>query len=221
MPARSLAALAAFTLVAGLAFAATADWLSLEWLKDHRDDLLAYCQRHMLLAVLAYCAAFVAWGALCLPGAGLFALAGGMMFGHLLGTVLATLSATLAAVLAFLIARHLLHDWVHARFARAFRVIDRGVLRDGAFYVFMLRLIIVVPFFVVNPVMGLTDMRVRTFAWASALGLTANAFLWVNAGTMLNRIERLDDILSAPVAASFALVGVLPLILKWLFLRRK
>ena len=221
MPRRSLILLALLAVaVAALSFW-TADWLTLAWLKSHRDDLVAFCQRNMLLMVVAYCAAFVAVGTLCLPGAGLFALAGGMLFGHALGTLLATFSAVLGATLAFLAARHLLHDWARARFARAFEVINRGVLRDGALYVFMMRLIIVVPFFLVNPVMGLTDMRLRAFVFASTLGMVANSFMWVNAGTMLNRIDHLEDVLSWPVIASFGLVGVLPLVLKWLFFRGK
>ena len=90
-----------------------------------------------------------------------------MLFGHVLGVALSTFSAVVGATLAFLIARHLLHDWAHARFARAFKLIDAGIARDGPLYLFMLRLIVVVPFFVVNPVMGLTDMRLATFVIAS------------------------------------------------------
>ncbi len=221
MPRRPLILLAllAFTLAA-LSFWA-ADWLTLAWLKAHRDELVALCRRNMLLAAAAYCVVFVAAGALCLPGTGLLALAGGMLFGQAAGTLLATSSAVLGAALAFLAARHLLHGLAHARFARAFEAINRGVLRDGALYVFMLRLIIVVPYFIVNPVMGLTRMRLRTFVAASTLGMLANSFIWVNAGTMLNRIDRVEDVLAPPVIASFALVGVLPLFFKWLFFRGK
>ena len=221
MPRRSLILLAVLVIAGAGLFTWASDWMTLAWLKDHRDDLMSFCKRNMMLMVAAYCGAFVAWAALCLPGVGLFALAGGMVFGHALGTLLATTSAVAGATLAFLAARHLLHDWAHARFVRAFQIINRGVLRDGAFYVFMLRLIIVVPFFIVNPVMGLTDIRLRTFVVASTLGMVANSFMWVNAGTMLNRIDRIEDVLSWPVIASFTLVGVLPLMLKWLFFRGK
>ena len=221
MPHRSLLFLVALAIAGGVLALWTADWLTLDWLKTHRDDLVAYRQRNMAVMVPAYCLAFITWAVLCLPGAGMFALAGGVLFGPVLGTILATLSAVTGATLAFLVARYLLRDWAHARFAAAFRIIDRGVLRDGALYVFMLRLIIVVPYFVVNPVLGLTDMRLRTFVWASGLGLVANSFMWVNAGTMLGSVERLDDVLSGPVVASFALIGILPLALKWLFFKMK
>jgi uncharacterized membrane protein YdjX (TVP38/TMEM64 family) len=221
VPRRSLLLLVVFACAGAALFLWASDWMTLAWLKAHRDELVAFCRRNMLTATMIYCGAFVLWAALCLPGVGLFALAGGMLFGHVLGTSLATLSAVIGATVAFLAARYLLHDWAHARFARAFRVIDRGVERDGPFYLFMLRLLIVAPFFVINPVMGLTDMRLATFVWASLLGMVGNSFMWVNAGTMLNRIERIGDVLSGPVVLSFTLVGVLPLILKWLFFRKK
>ena len=221
MPRRALVLLVLLLALIAAVFTATADWLTLGWLKTHRDDLIALCQRNMLATVLGYLLAFVAWAALCLPGVGLFALAGGMVFGAALGTVLATLAAVSGATLAFLAARYLLRHWAHLRFTRAFGAIDRGVASDGALYVFMLRLIVVVPFFVVNPVMGLTAMRLHTFVWASLLGMLANTFIWVNAGTMLMRINRIEDVLSAPVVLSLTLVGILPLVLKWLFLREK
>ena len=202
-------------------FVWAADWLTLEWLRSHRDDLMAYCQQNMLMMVLAYCATFILFATLCLPGAGLITLAGGMLFGQLQGVALATFSAVIGATFAFLIARHLLHDWAHARFARAFALIDRGIARDGPLYLFMMRLIVFVPFFVVNPVMGLTDMRLRVFIAASTLGMLANTFVWVNAGTMLGQINHLDDVLSGRAVLALALVGVLPLALKCLFFRGK
>ncbi len=221
MPRRTLVLLLVLAVASAGVFMLTSDWLTLAWLKAHRDELIALCRRNMPAFVFGYLLGFAAWAALCLPGVGLFALAGGVLFGTVLGTALATVAAVAGATLAFLAARHLLSGWAHARFARAFAAIDRGVARDGALYVFMLRLIIVVPFFVVNPVMGLTAMRLSTFVWASALGMLANTFMWVNAGTMLSRIDRIEDVLSAPVVLSLTLVGVLPLVLKWLFLREK
>jgi uncharacterized membrane protein YdjX (TVP38/TMEM64 family) len=213
--------LAAFAFAALAAFLFAADALSLEWLRAHRDELIAYCESNLALAAASYCLLLAAWGALCFPGMALLVLGGGMVFGLGLGVLLATLGATAGATLAFLIARHLLYEFVHARFARAFAVIDRGVARDGAFYVFMLRLVIAVPYFVVNPVMGLTAMRLPVFVGATALGMLANTFLWVNAGTALVRIDSLGDVLSWEVAVALALLGTLPLLLRHLLLRRK
>jgi uncharacterized membrane protein YdjX (TVP38/TMEM64 family) len=221
VPRRTLILLAVLAAAAVGLFVWASDWLTLEWLKDNRNVLVAYCRQNMMFAAMTYVAFFSLWAALCLPGVGPLAMAGGMVFGHWMGTGLATMSAVAGATVAFLVARHLLREWAHARFAGMFAVIDRGVARDGAFYLFTLRLIIVVPFFLVNPIMGLTAMPLRTFAAASTLGMIANSFMWVNAGTMLNRIDRVEDVLSGPVVLSFALIGILPLLLKWLFFRGK
>ena len=197
------------------------DWLTLASLVRHRDELIDFCERNMALAIATYAGAFILCAALSLPGAAsTLTLTAGMVFGLWLGVALSTVAATIGATCAFLIARHLLHDWMHARFARIFTVIDRGIARDGALYLFMMRLVILFPFFIVNPVMGLTEMRTRTFVAASAAGMLANTFVWVNAGTMLAKYDTLEDVLSWETAAALALIGVLPLILKHLFGRR-
>ena len=218
MPRRLLIPLALLLLVAFAAFWWSQEWLSLAWLKSHRDDLIAFCQANMALALTAYVSLFILCAALSLPAAAAtLTLAGGMVFGLALGVMLAATAATAGATCSFLIARHLLHDWVHATFRRAFAAIDAGIARDGAFYLFMMRLVIVFPFFVVNPVMGLTDMRLRTFVIASFLGMLANTFVWVNAGTMLAKVDSLDDALSLETVLTLALIGVLPLLLRHLW----
>ena len=217
MPRRSLILFGALLAVAFATFWLTQEWLTLTWLKSNRDGLIGFCQANMALAVAAYLGVFILCAALSVPGAAsTMTLAGGMVFGLPLGLVLATLAATLGGTCAFLIARHLLHDWVHARFAPVFAIIDRGIARDGAFYLFMMRLVIVFPFFVVNPVMGLPDMLVRTFVLASFLGMLANAFVWVNAGTMLAKMSSLDDVLSMEMVLALALLGTLPLLVRTL-----
>ncbi len=215
MPRRAQILLATLLLATVAAFLWSQEWLSVAWLVSHRDDLIDFCQANLLLAMLAYAGAFIVCAALSIPGAAAtLTLAAGMVFGLVPGVALAALAATAGATCSFLIARHLLHDWMHARFTRVFAVIDRGIARDGAFYLFMMRLVIVLPFFVVNPVMGLTDMHLRTFMVASLLGMIANTFVWVNAGTMLAKMDSLDDVLSWEVALALALIGVLPLLVR-------
>lgn len=221
MPGHRVLALIAFALVALAAFVFIADTVSLAWIKAHRDEFIAYCDANTALAIALYSALFIVWGSLCIPGIVLLVLAGGMVFGLGLGVLVATLNAVAAATIAFLIARHLLFDFVHARFKRAFALIDRGVAGDGAFYVFMMRLIIAVPYFLINPLMGLTAIRLRAFVLATFLGMLVNTFIWVNAGAALGRIDSLDDVLSWEMAIALALVGVLPLAGRHLMLRRK
>ena len=221
MPRRTVFLILALIGATLIAFWWSIDWLTLESLVRHRDELIDFCERNMALAIATYAGTFILCAALSLPGAAsTLTLTAGMVFGLWLGVALSTVAATIGATCAFLIARHLLHDWMHARFARIFTVIDRGIARDGALYLFMMRLVILFPFFIVNPVMGLTEMRTRTFVAASAAGMLANTFVWVNAGTMLAKYDTLEDVLSWETAAALALIGVLPLILKHLFGRR-
>jgi len=147
-----------------------------------------------------------------LPGAALLTLAGGAVFGVLWGTVIVSFASTLGATAAFLIARFLLRDWVGQRFGRRLAAIDEGIKREGAFYLFTLRLVPVFPFFLVNLLLGLTAMRTWTFFWVSQLGMLAGTVAYVNAGTQLARIDSLGGILSPALLGSFAILGVFPLL---------
>lgn len=162
-----------------------------------------------LFAVL-YFLVYVAATALSLPVAIWMTLAAGALFGFWLGLLLVSFASALGATLAFLAARHLLRDWVHARLGNRFNAIDAGMERDGAFYLFSLRLIPVVPFFAVNLLMGLTTIRTLTFYLVSQAGMLAATAVYVNAGTQLAQIDSLQGLLSPPLVLSFALLGIFP-----------
>lgn len=151
--------------------------------------------------------------ALSLPVATVLGLAAGALFGRVLGTVLVSGASTVGATVAFLISRYLLHDWVQSQYASRLRAINDGIERNGASYLFLLRLTPVVPFFLINLGMGLTPMRARTFAVTSWLGMLPGTFLYVNAGTALATIESPRDVLSPVVIVSLAALGVVPLAL--------
>jgi uncharacterized membrane protein YdjX (TVP38/TMEM64 family) len=155
--------------------------------------------------------------ALSLPVATVLGLVAGALFGRVLGTVLVSGASTVGATIAFLISRYLLRDWVQSRYADRLRVINEGIERDGPFYLFMLRLTPVVPFFLINLGMGLTPMRVLTFAVTSWLGMLPGTFLYVNAGTALATIESPGDVLSPTVVASLAALGFAPFLLRELW----
>lgn len=174
------------------------------------DRLSAGAEAHPLAAALGFLGIYVAVTALSLPVATPLTLLGGALFGFWQGLVLVSVAATAGATLAFLVARYLLRDWVRARLGDRARGIEAGLARDGAFYLFSLRLIPVVPFVAVNLLMGLTPMRAWTFAWVSQLGMLAGTVVYVNAGTQLGALEDLSGIVSAPVLASFAALAVFP-----------
>jgi pyruvate/2-oxoglutarate dehydrogenase complex dihydrolipoamide dehydrogenase (E3) component len=141
-------------------------------------------------------------------------LAGGAVFGLLWGTVIVSFASTIGATLAFLAARFLFRDMVKSRFSERLKMIDAGIARDGAFYLFTLRLVPVFPFFIINLAMGLTPIKVRTFYWVSQIGMLAGTVVYVNAGTQLAGINSLSGILSPTLLGSFALLGVFPLLTK-------
>lgn len=189
-------------------------YLSLAYIKSQQAVLEGYRSEHPLAAGLIYFVAYVAVAGLSLPGAAAITLLGGAIFGLLWGTVLASFASSIGATLAFLASRYVLSDWVRTRFARHLAPIDQGMQKDGAFYLFTLRLVPLVPFFVINLVMGLTKLPTRTFYWVSQLGMLAGTLVYINAGTQLARIESPKDILSAGLLISFIVLGLFPLIAK-------
>ncbi len=189
-------------------------YLSLTELKDRQDDFTALYTEYPLLVLLCFFAIYVAVTALSLPGAAVLTLAAGALFGLVTGTLVASFASTIGATLAFLTSRYLLRDWVESRFGERLKAFNQGIARDGAFYLFSLRLIPVVPFFVINLAMGLTVMRARTFYWVSQIGMVLGTLAFVNAGTQLARIDSLSGILSPALIGSFVLLGLVPWLAK-------
>jgi pyruvate/2-oxoglutarate dehydrogenase complex dihydrolipoamide dehydrogenase (E3) component/uncharacterized membrane protein YdjX (TVP38/TMEM64 family) len=189
-------------------------YFSLDALKSQQAAIETYRQAAPWLTAAIFFAVYVAVTALSLPGAAIMTLAGGAVFGLLWGTVLVSFASSLGATLAFLAARFLLRDWVKARFGPRLAAIDRGVEKEGGFYLFTLRLVPAFPFFMINLVMGLTPMRAWTFYWVSQVGMLAGTLVFVNAGTQLAAISSLSGILSPALIGSFALLGIFPLIAK-------
>jgi dihydrolipoamide dehydrogenase len=189
-------------------------YLTLESLKTQQAGIADYRQQHPALAVLLYGALYVAVTGLSLPGAAVMTLAGGAVFGLLWGTLIVSFASSIGATLAFLAARFLLRDWVKSRFGTRLQAIDAGVSRDGAFYLFTLRLVPLFPFFMINLAMGLTPIKTRTFYWVSQVGMLAGTLVYVNAGTQLAKLDSLSGILSPALLGSFALLGLFPLLAK-------
>jgi pyruvate/2-oxoglutarate dehydrogenase complex dihydrolipoamide dehydrogenase (E3) component/uncharacterized membrane protein YdjX (TVP38/TMEM64 family) len=190
-------------------------YLTLESLKGRQADLARLVEEQPLLVIGTFFLVYVAVTALSLPGAAIMTLAAGAVFGLLLGTVIVSFASTIGASLAFLSSRYLLRDWVKGKFGKRVKAIDEGIKRDGAFYLLTLRLIPAFPFFLINLAMGLTAMRLLTFALVSQIGMLAGTIVYVNAGTQLAQIESTSDILSPGLIGSFVLLGLFPLIAKF------
>lgn len=210
---RQLTIVLGLILLIGLFFALDLGrFLSLEAIKQRQADLAALYAQRPAVVIAAYFAAYVAVTALSLPGAVILTLAGGAVFGLLVGTVVVSFASSLGATLAFLAARYVLRDGVKARFGQRLADVDRGIARDGGFYLFTLRLVPLFPFFVINLLMGLTAMRAWTFYWVSQLGMLAGTVVYVNAGTQLAKLDSLQGILSPGLLGAFVLLGLFPLV---------
>ena len=158
-------------------------YLSFQHIKEQQSHFSEFYRKNNTLAMAAYISVYILYTALSLPGAALLTLLGGALFGLLVGTILVSFASTIGATLAFLVSRMLLRDWVQNKFGSYLKSFNQGVKKDGGFYLFTLRLIPAVPFFVINLVMGLTPMKTRTFFGVSQLGMLAGTIVYVNAGT--------------------------------------
>ncbi len=178
--------------------------------QSHFDAMRAWRAANPLSGAALFFAAYVLMAALSLPGAALLTLAGGALFGLLLGTALVSVASTVGALASFLVARYVLRDAVHRRFAERMKAVDAGIQRDGALYLLTLRLVPVFPFFLINLLSGLTAMRATTFYWVSQLGMLPATLIYVNAGTQLAGLRHLSGILSPALLGSFALLAAFP-----------
>lgn len=189
-------------------------YLSLSYLKSQQDAFRSFYEGNQFFTIGAFFAIYVLSTALSLPGAAIGTLAAGALFGVILGTVIVSFASTVGATCAFLVARFLLRDSIQNKFGERLRAINEGLKKEGAFYLFTMRLIPLFPFFVINLVMGLTALKTLQFFWVSQLGMLPGTIVFVNAGTQLSRLESLKGILSPPLLFSFALLGIFPLITK-------
>jgi uncharacterized membrane protein YdjX (TVP38/TMEM64 family) len=189
-------------------------YLTLEYIKTSLDKFHALYQWHRFGVIAAYMGIYIAVAALSLPGAAVLTLAGGALFGLGVGTVTVSFASTIGATLACLFSRFLLREWVQNKFGDKLVTINDGIEKEGAFYLFSLRLVPIFPFFVINLLMGLTRMRLFTFFWVSQIGMLAGTLVYVNAGKELAKIDSLSGILSPGVLISFAVLGLFPITVK-------
>lgn len=196
-------------------------YLTLENAKAQQLALAEFIQANFILATSIYFFAYIAITAFSIPGAAVVTLLGAALFGFWTSLVLVSFASTIGATLAFLSSRFFLRDWVQKKFASKLKTINKGVSKDGAFYLLSLRLIPVFPFFLINLLMGLTPIKASKFYLVSQLGMLPGTAVYLNAGTQLANIDSLAGIVSPTVLASFALLGLFPIITKWVMNKLK
>ena len=187
-------------------------YLSLGALKANRDSLLAYTEAHYTRSVMLFILFYCLQTAFSLPGAAIFTLASGLLFGSFLGTLYTNIAATSGATLAFLAARYLLRDWVEQKFGDRLGPIQEGFAKNAFSYLITLRLVPLFPFFLVNLVSGLTRVQLGTFIAATSIGIIPGSFVYAYAGRQLGTLNSLSDIASPRVLLAFTLLGLLALV---------
>ncbi len=191
-------------------------YLSLDAFKAQQAQIIAAKDANPLLYIGGFFLIYVIVTALSLPGAAIMSLVAGALFGVVTGTIIVSFASSIGATLAFLSARFLLRDWVQSKFSERLKAIDDGIARDGAMYLFTIRLIPLFPFFVVNLLMGLTRIKTRTYYWVSQIGMLPATVVFVNAGTQISKIDSTAGLLSPTLIGSFVLLGIFPWIARGL-----
>ena len=189
-------------------------YLTLDYLKGKQADITGYYQTNPVQTIAVFMAFYIAAIALSFPGATLLTLVAGAVFGLVTGTIIVSFASSIGATLAFLVSRYVLRDWVQAKFGDRLKPINDGVAKEGGFYLFTMRLVPAFPFFLINLVMGLTQMKTWTFYWVSQIGMLLGTIVYVNAGTQLSKITTLKGILAPEIIGAFVLLGIFPIIAK-------
>ncbi|HDH34877.1 MAG TPA: TVP38/TMEM64 family protein [Nitrospirae bacterium] len=190
------------------------DYLSLSYIKESQQNLQDLYASNSAAVIAVYMLIYIVVTALSLPGAAVMTLAGGAIFGFITGLVVVSFASSIGATLACFVSRFILRDWVQGKIGDKLKTVNEGVEKEGAFYLFTLRLIPVFPFWLINLGMGLTKMPLKTFYWISQVGMLAGTAVFVNAGKELGKIDSLSGILSPGLIMSFVLLGLFPIVAK-------
>ncbi|MCG2720434.1 MAG: TVP38/TMEM64 family protein [Thermodesulfovibrionales bacterium] len=189
-------------------------YLTLSYIKESQAKFEALYAEHPAMVIVSYMILYILATSFSLPGAAILTLAGGALFGLLTGTVIVSFASTIGATIACFFSRFLLRDWIQGKFADRIQKVNEGIAKEGAFYLFTLRLLPVFPFWMINILMGLTTMPLFKFYWVSQLGMLPGTLVYVNAGKELAQIDSPGGILSPGLLLSFVLIGIFPLTVK-------
>jgi len=190
------------------------DYLTLAYVKESQKHFTMLYEENKALVISVYIAIYLLVTSLSLPGAAVLGLAAGSLFGLLTGTIVVSFASSIGATLACAVSRFILRDWVQKKFGDRLKTVNEGIEKEGAFYLFTLRLIPVFPFWLINMIMGLTKMPLKTYYWVSQIGMLPGTIVFVNAGKEIAKIDSLSGVLSPGLIFSFVLLGLFPITTK-------
>ena len=211
---RIIAAVFIFLGIGSYFYFGLSKFFDLNFVKAQLESIQSFKNENFELSLLLYFVIYSLTVALSIPGAVILTLLGGAVYGVFWGTLVASFASSIGATLAFFVSRILLRDWVLGRFGKFFEAINKGIDREGVSYLFALRMVPLFPFFVVNLLMGLTNIRATSFYIVSQIGMLLGTVVYVNAGSELGKIQTIDDIFSLSLIISFFLLGIFPLLVK-------
>ena len=197
------------------------EYLNFEYLKQNKESLTKIYNTNQIQFISYYSLIYILSTAVSIPGATILTLAAGFLFGLPLGVLIVSFCSTIGASLSFLFSRYLFKDYFEKKFYSQLKSINQGIEKDGIFYLFSLRMIPAFPFFLINILMGLTNMKLIHYFFVSQIGMLLGTIVYVNAGTQLSTIQSLKDIASPTLLISFSLLGILPLITKYIISKFK
>lgn len=189
-------------------------FLTLNYLKSSRNEFQAFYDLHPFSSIFGFFLIYVAIVGLNLPGAAVLGLAGGALFGFTTGVIIISFASSLGATIACFFSRYLFRDYVQQKFGDKLEKVNKGIQEEGAFYLFTMRLIPAIPFVVINLVMGLTPIKLRTFYLVSQVGMLPGTMVFVNAGKELGKITSVSDIVQPSLIISFIVLGLFPLFVR-------
>ncbi len=193
------------------------DYLNLEYVKENLASFKDYYSQNPIKTALIFGSIYILCTALSIPGATILTLTGGALFGFLKGVIIVSFASTIGATIAFLVSRFLMKDTIQKKYGEKLKTINQGIEKDGASYLFTLRMLPVFPFFIINLLMGLTPIKTIVFYLVSQIGMLPGTAVYVNAGSQLSQIDSLKGIMSPTLLGSFVLLGLFPLIVKFAF----
>ena len=193
-------------------------YLDIEFILSKKDRIFLFYERYPLQFIFSYFCFYVFCAAFSIPGAAILTLVSGFIFGFAIGSLVVSLGSTIGAVFAFLISRFLLKDFIQKKFIKQLNKVNAGLKQNGVFYLLSLRLIPLIPFVLLNVLMGVTSISIKQYTIGSFLGMLPAAFVFVNAGSQLSYVTDVRQIFSLKIILSFLLLALLPWLFKWLFI---
>jgi uncharacterized membrane protein YdjX (TVP38/TMEM64 family) len=185
-----------------------------DYLRQDLDRFENLVHEHFFFALILFAVVYVVLVALSLPATAGMTILAGALFGRWIGTGVSSIAATVGATMAFLSSRYLFRAWIENKYGRRLHALQCGIEKDGGYYLFIMRVVAVVPYFLINAGMGLTRIRTWKFVWISWLGILPVAFLYANAGTEIQEIQSAKDVLSPSLICSLAALGIFPLVVR-------